>query len=74
MRAQTAAKVELAKTLWLYGHDGSSGEEMLNERRRIAEMTAAFECILRNATAIFEEEGSEGGCYFGDATSVLEWI
>ena len=42
MQAQTAAKVELARTLWSYGHDGSNGEEMLNERRRIEGMKDAL--------------------------------
>ena len=72
MQAHTAAKVELAKTVSSYGQDGSNREVMLNERSRIAEVTAAFECILRHATAIFEEDGSEGGFYCGDATGVLE--
>ena len=74
MQVQTAAKAELVKTLWPYGHDGASGEEMLNERKRIEEVTAALECILRHATAIFEEEDDDGGYYWGDATSVLEKI
>ena len=74
MQAQTAAKAELARTLWSRGHDGSSGEEMLSLRRRIAEVAAAFECILRHATAIFEEEDEDGGFNWSDAASVLEWV
>ena len=74
MQIQTTAKSERVRTLWPYGHDGASGEELLNERKRITEVIAAFECILRHATEIFEEEDDDAVYCLGDAASVLEWI
>ena len=82
LQAQSAQKVELARTLW---HEGAAdaaeaaiaaGSKLADVRRRIVEVAAVLRCVLENAVAIFEEDDGErkveGGS--GNGVSVVEWV